>query len=51
MTDEEMFQKNVDLQTAFIQHTLSHPEILDKLPRNYQLIILPADDPELLRRN
>lgn len=51
MTDEEMFQKNVDLQTAFMQYTLDHPEILDQLPDDFRLVILPEDDPELARRN
>ncbi|HZQ07421.1 MAG TPA: DUF5647 family protein [Anaerolineae bacterium] len=51
MTDQELFQRNMDLQTAFIQYTLSHPEILDKLPTDYQLVILPEDEPELVRRN
>ena len=51
MTDNEMFNKNIDLQTAFMQYALAHPEILDKLPSDYQLVILPEDDPELARRN
>jgi hypothetical protein len=51
MTDEEMFRKNVDLQTAFMQYALNHPEILDKLPADYQLVIIPEDDSELARRN
>lgn len=51
MTDKEMFDKNTDLLTAFMQYTLSHPEILDGLPDDFQLVILPDDDPELARRN
>ncbi|MCL5951245.1 MAG: hypothetical protein M1132_05905 [Chloroflexi bacterium] len=51
MTDEEMFNRNADLQTAFMQYILDHPEIIEKLPPDYLLVILPEDDPELAKRN
>lgn len=51
MTNEEMFNKNLDLETAFMQYVLDHPEILDTLPSDFQLVILPEDDPELAKRN
>ncbi len=51
MNDNEMFNKNVDLETAFMQYALSHPEILDELPTDFQLVILPDDDPVLAKRN
>lgn len=51
MTHDEMLQRNIDLETAFGQYVLEHPEILDTLPKDFQLLILPDDDPELARRN
>jgi len=51
MTDDEMFERNLELQTAFMQYTLDHPDILDRLPDDFRLVILPDDDPELGQRN
>ncbi len=51
MTDKEMLNKNMDLETAFMQYILDHPEILDTLPTDFQLLILPDDDPILAKRN
>lgn len=51
MTDQELFNKNMDLQTAFMQYILDHPKILDTLPSDFQLVILPEDDPALAKRN
>lgn len=51
MSDEEMAKKNIDLNFAFMQYILDHPDFLDTLPPDFQLLILPEDDPELARRN
>jgi hypothetical protein len=51
MIDDEMFERNLELQTVFMQYLFSHPDILDRLPDDFQLIILPDDDPELGRHN
>jgi hypothetical protein len=51
MTDDEMFERNLELQTAFMRYILDQPEILDQLPDDFRLIILPDDDPELGQRN
>ena len=51
MTDDEMFERNLELQTAFMQYILDHPDILDRLPDDFRLVILPDDDPELGQRN
>ena len=51
MTDDEMFERNLELQTAFMQYLLDHPDILDRLPDDFRLLILPDDDPELGQRN
>lgn len=51
MRDDEMFELNVELQAAFMQYVMDHPEILDQLPDEYRLVILSDDDPELSQRN
>jgi len=51
MTNDQMFERNLKLQTAFMQYLLEHPDILDRLPDDFRLVILPDDDPELGQRN
>jgi len=51
MTDDEMFERNLELQTVFMQYLFNHPDILDRLPNDFRLVILPDDDPELGQRN
>jgi len=51
MTDDEMFERNLELQTVFMQYLFDHPDILDRLPDDFRLIILPDDDSELGQRN
>lgn len=51
MRDDEMFERNVELQAAFMQYIMAQPDILDHLPDEYRLVILPDDDPELGWRN
>ena len=51
MTEKEFLERIVDLNTEFMQYAVSHPEILDKIPQDAQLVFLPTDDPEFCRRN
>jgi len=46
-----MFERNVDLQAAFMQYVMTRPDVLDQLPDDFQLVILSDDDPELSWRN
>jgi hypothetical protein len=39
MTDDEMFERNLELQTAFMQYLSDHPDILDRLPDDFRLVI------------
>lgn len=51
MKNNEMFEANVDLQAKFMEYILARPEVLDKLPDDYRLLILSDDDPDLNWRN
>jgi len=46
-----MSQKNLELFHEFMMYALEEPEILDKIPKGAQLVILPEDDPELYQNN
>ena len=47
LTDDEIVQRNLDLQMAFNKYIFEKPEVLDHLPDSFRLVILPQDDPEL----
>jgi len=49
-SDDELFIKNVMLTTEFNKYLLEHPEVLDKIPDNANVVILPADDPEFCQK-
>lgn len=51
MTVNDVARKNMDLLDEFMKYALEHTEILDKIPEEAQLILLPEDDAELLQAN
>lgn len=51
MTREELFTKNQELSTEFELYLLDHPEIQNKIPDNSIIVLLPAYDEKLARRN
>jgi hypothetical protein len=51
MTDNEMLERNLELQATLMQYLFDHPAILDHLPDDFRLVILPDEDPELGQRN
>lgn len=44
-------KRNLDLLDTFMKYAFDHPEILDKIPADAELVIFPKDDPELLEEN
>lgn len=47
LTKDEIVERNLALQTAFNQYMFDHPNMLERLPDSFRLVILPQDDPEL----
>lgn len=48
---DQMVDRNLELTERFMHYVFAKPEILDTLPDNFELIILPANDPELRQFN
>jgi hypothetical protein len=46
LNDNELFAKNLILSTEFNKYVIEKPEILDKIPNNAAVVLLPSDDPE-----
>jgi len=51
MTENETIKRNLDLLNEFMKIAFDQPEILDKVPKGSELIILPENDPELYAAN
>ena len=51
MKKESVVRKNLDLLDEFMKYAFDHPEILDAIPKDRTLVILPEGDPALERQN
>lgn len=51
ITKDEVIKKNLDLINEFMKYAFDHPDVLDKIPMDAELVILPIDDPELYNEN
>ena len=44
---ENVVQRNIALLEDLMRYLLAEPQILNSLPDNFELVILPDDDPEM----
>ncbi len=51
MTENEIIKHNLDLLNEFMKIAFDQPEILDKIPKGSELVILPENDPGLYAAN
>lgn len=51
MTEKEIVNRNLDLLAEFMKYTFNNPDILDQIPSESELVILPEDDPILYEEN
>jgi len=51
MKKESLVRKNLDLLDEFMKYAFDHPEVLDKVPHDASLVILPDGDPSLEKEN
>ena len=51
MTKNQIIKKNLDLLNEFMKIAFDQPDILDKIPKEAELVILPENDPELFKAN
>ena len=51
MKRESVVKKNLDLLDEFMKYAFVHPKILDAIPRDRTLVILPEGDSALERQN
>ena len=51
MMKDSIVKKNLDLLDEFMKCAFDHPNILDDIPQDRSLVILPDGDPSLEREN
>ena len=51
MTHNEMINQNLDLLSDFMSYAFEYPDILDGIPLDATLVILPEDNRELYEAN
>lgn len=51
MKKDTAIKKNLDLLNEFMKYAFESPEILEKIPHESELVILPIDDQELYKYN
>ena len=51
MKRENVIRKNLDLLDEFMKYAFDNPSILESVPRDATLVILPDGDPALKRQN
>jgi hypothetical protein len=51
MKKDEIVKKNLDLMADFMKYAFDKPEILDSIPKNAHLVLLPTNNPELYKEN
>ena len=48
---DDLTKRNLELLDDFMRYAFDHPAILDQIPQDVQIVILPTDDHELSEEN
>ena len=51
MKKDSVVKKNLDLLDEFMKYAFDHPDILDEVPRDASLVLLPEGDLSLAKEN
>jgi hypothetical protein len=44
---DSVVERNIALVGQITQYLLEHPDVLESLPEEFELVVLPEDDPEM----
>jgi hypothetical protein len=50
-TPSTVVERNITLVGHITQYLLDHPEVFSALPDEFELVVLPDDDPEIRQHN
>ena len=48
---QEIVERNIALTGKIMQFLIEHPAIFDELPDQFELVVLPDDDPDIRQHN
>lgn len=51
MRKDDMAARKLSLLDEFMRYAFDHPAIIEQIPEDAHVVILPADDPELSAEN
>jgi hypothetical protein len=51
MPPANVVERNLSLIKEIMQYLLDHPQLFSALPDQFELVVLPEDDPEMRRYN
>ena len=51
MKKDDAIKGNLDLTNEFMKYAFKNPDILDKIPKGAELVILPENDPRMYKEN
>lgn len=51
MKRNDIVKKNLDLHAEWVRYVFEHPEVLDKISKGTQIVIIPTNDAELAKEN
>lgn len=44
---QDVVERNIALVGQIMQYLLDHPDVFESLPDDFELVVLPEDDPEM----
>ena len=50
-TRDEIVERSIAVVGLIMQYLLEHPDVLASLPDDFELVVLPEDDPEMRQYN
>jgi len=51
MKKDDAIKRNLDLLNEFMKYSFKHPDILDRIPKGAELVILPENEPKMYKEN
>lgn len=51
MKKDEIIKRNLDLLNEFMKYAFNTPDMLDKIPEDAEVVILPENDQEMYKEN
>ncbi|MBI5191287.1 MAG: hypothetical protein HZA22_11540 [Nitrospirae bacterium] len=51
MKKDDIVKNNLDMLNEFMKYAFKNPDILDRIPKGAELVILPENEPRMYKEN